>query len=38
MGAGIMLIGNAVFSYILGQFLQIVDAWKEADEDIGDGD
>lgn len=37
-GAIMMLLGNAVFSFIMTQFLDILSSWKEIDEDIGDGD
>ena len=33
-----MMFGNAVFSFIMTQFLDILASWKEVDEDIGDGE
>jgi len=38
MGAILMLLGNAIFSFIMTQFLDILSSWKKVDEDIGNGD
>ena len=33
-----MLIGNAIFSLILSEFLGIIENWHKSDEEIGNGD